>query len=55
MVLRFKADNEGLWTLHCHVLWHAGSGMSMTVQVLGDEEGFVGSDLGTRGREGCGG
>ena len=36
-VIRFLADNEGIWALHCHILWHQGSGMSMAIQVLGDE------------------
>lgn len=31
----FKADNPGIWMLHCHVLAHAASGMSMTVNYEG--------------------
>jgi FtsP/CotA-like multicopper oxidase with cupredoxin domain len=27
----FKADNPGIWMLHCHVLAHAAGGMSMTI------------------------
>jgi FtsP/CotA-like multicopper oxidase with cupredoxin domain len=41
-VLRFRADNTGLWMLHCHVLVHLGSGMAIGVEVGGvgrDEEG----------------
>jgi len=37
VVLRFKADNPGLWMLHCHILVHQGSGMAMGVQVGGQE------------------
>lgn len=37
VVVRFKADNEGIWMLHCHVLFHQGSGMAMGLQVGGDE------------------
>ena len=33
VVLRIKADNPGLWLLHCHILWHHGVGMAMTLQV----------------------
>lgn len=22
VVFRFKADNPGLWIVHCHVAWH---------------------------------
>ena len=27
VVLRFALDNDGLWLLHCHVLWHEDQGM----------------------------
>lgn len=36
VVIRFLADNEGIWLLHCHVLWHQSSGMAMAFEVLGD-------------------
>ena len=32
-VLRLKADNPGLWLLHCHNLWHQASGMAMAIEV----------------------
>ncbi|EME78562.1 uncharacterized protein MYCFIDRAFT_190803 [Pseudocercospora fijiensis CIRAD86] len=32
-VLRFQANNPGLWAFHCHVLWHEASGMGMTFDV----------------------
>jgi len=31
----FKADNPGIWMLHCHVPAHAAAGMSMTVNYAG--------------------
>jgi FtsP/CotA-like multicopper oxidase with cupredoxin domain len=31
----FRADNPGLWMLHCHVLVHASMGMSMTINYAG--------------------
>lgn len=31
----FRADNPGIWMLHCHVLQHAWHGMSMTVNYEG--------------------
>ncbi|KAJ3089611.1 hypothetical protein HK100_007707 [Physocladia obscura] len=37
VVVRFKADNPGLWMLHCHMLFHQGSGMAMALHV-GDGE-----------------
>jgi hypothetical protein len=40
VVLRFRAENSGLWMLHCHVLAHLGSGMAMGVEVgVGDGSG----------------
>jgi L-ascorbate oxidase len=32
-VIRFIADNPGLWLLHCHMEAHAESGMSMILKV----------------------
>ncbi|CZR53327.1 uncharacterized protein PAC_03205 [Phialocephala subalpina] len=29
VILRIRADNPGLWFFHCHILWHAGTGMAM--------------------------
>lgn len=28
-VIRFKADNPGIWAFHCHILWHLTTGMMM--------------------------
>ncbi|PSR83699.1 Cupredoxin [Coniella lustricola] len=28
VVIRFKADNPGMWVLHCHVAWHLEAGMA---------------------------
>ncbi|KAG0650862.1 Diphenol oxidase 1 [Hyphodiscus hymeniophilus] len=33
VVLRFRADNVGIWMFHCHVLFHQGSGMAMGLHV----------------------
>jgi iron transport multicopper oxidase len=30
-VLRFKADNPGVWLFHCHVEWHVSMGLSATI------------------------
>lgn len=38
VVIRFKADNVGIWMLHCHVLFHQASGMAMGIQVGGEED-----------------
>ncbi|KAI0387417.1 putative multicopper oxidase [Hypomontagnella monticulosa] len=29
VLLRFVADNPGVWLFHCHVLWHSEAGMAM--------------------------
>ena len=30
-VLRFRADNPGVWLFHCHIEWHVASGLSATI------------------------
>jgi hypothetical protein len=44
VVIRFEADNEGIWMLHCHVLFHQASGMAMGIQVGGGERWEVVDD-----------
>ena len=41
----FAADNPGIWMFHCHVLLHAASGMSLTINYAGVTTPF---DMGTR-------
>jgi len=54
VVIRFKADNEGIWTLHCHVLWHQAAGMAMAFQVGGDESrGFSDTYFGESAERFC--
>ncbi|KAH8699074.1 multicopper oxidase-domain-containing protein [Talaromyces proteolyticus] len=33
-VLRFRADNPGVWLFHCHVMWHLAGGMAMVVDAM---------------------
>lgn len=44
VVIRIKADNPGLWFLHCHVLWHQAVGMAMTIEVLPSSLGVQDSE-----------
>ncbi|KAG7377239.1 ferroxidase fet3 [Phytophthora pseudosyringae] len=37
VVLRFKADNPGVWMMHCHIEWHMSVGMAM-IFVEGEAE-----------------
>ena len=30
-VIRFKADNPGVWLLHCHIEWHVEAGLIATI------------------------
>ncbi|KAJ5451547.1 Multicopper oxidase type 2 [Penicillium cf. griseofulvum] len=30
-VIRFRADNPGVWMLHCHVEWHVEAGLMATI------------------------
>ncbi|KAJ5089265.1 multicopper oxidase-domain-containing protein [Penicillium argentinense] len=43
-VLRFRADNPGIWLFHCHILWHLATGMAMLIDVQGDPAGLVAHD-----------
>lgn len=36
-VIRFKADNPGVWALHCHIEWHVTTGLVMQFVELPDE------------------
>ncbi|KAI1858714.1 uncharacterized protein JN550_012546 [Neoarthrinium moseri] len=31
IVLRFQADNPGIWLFHCHIEWHVTSGLMATI------------------------
>ncbi|KKZ63416.1 hypothetical protein EMCG_02303 [[Emmonsia] crescens] len=46
-VLRFHADNPGIWLFHCHILWHLASGMAMVVDVMNGSQ--TGNDQGLAG------
>jgi FtsP/CotA-like multicopper oxidase with cupredoxin domain len=36
-LIRFVADNPGVWLFHCHIVWHGEAGMGMSfVNRLGD-------------------
>ena len=37
VILRLWTGNVGIWMLHCHVLFHQGSGMAMVLHVGGGE------------------
>ncbi|KAG5988271.1 hypothetical protein E4U43_004791 [Claviceps pusilla] len=37
VIIRVVLDNPGLWSLHCHNMWHAMSGMAMQVLVRAEE------------------
>ncbi|KAI1313888.1 hypothetical protein EDD11_002423 [Mortierella claussenii] len=36
-VIRFKADNPGVWSFHCHIEWHVTTGLAMQFIELPDE------------------
>ncbi|RFU28920.1 hypothetical protein B7463_g7435, partial [Scytalidium lignicola] len=50
VVLRFWADNPGIWMFHCHVIFHQASGMAMGIAVGGSE---VHKDVDMRSAELC--
>lgn len=36
-LIRFVADNPGIWTFHCHILWHTAAGMLMQFNVMPEQ------------------
>lgn len=57
MLIRFVADNPGVWAFHCHIGWHAEAGLMMVFATrMEDMEGMdeareVGKLCGIEGRE----
>lgn len=35
-LIRIRADNPGLWALHCHIAWHMEAGLLMQFQIRND-------------------
>ena len=35
-LIRFEADNPGLWAFHCHIVWHMEAGLLMQFQTRDD-------------------
>jgi len=31
LALAFKSDNPGIWLVHCHIAWHASSGLALQI------------------------
>lgn len=31
LVIAFRADNPGAWLFHCHIPWHASSGLALQI------------------------
>ena len=31
VAIAFKTDNPGIWLLHCHIAWHASSGLALQI------------------------
>ncbi|KAI4157494.1 MAG: hypothetical protein LQ342_008248 [Letrouitia transgressa] len=31
IAIAFKTDNPGIWILHCHIAWHASSGLALQI------------------------
>lgn len=32
LAIGFKTDNPGLWIIHCHIAWHASSGLGLQIK-----------------------
>jgi iron transport multicopper oxidase len=38
IVVRFRADNPGVWLFHCHIEWHVVSGLTATFVEVGNPD-----------------
>lgn len=41
LALAFKLDNPGVWLVHCHIAWHASSGLAL--QIIERQDEIIGS------------
>ena len=32
IAIAFKTDNPGIWIIHCHIAWHASSGLGLQIR-----------------------
>ncbi|KAK1756383.1 multicopper oxidase-domain-containing protein [Echria macrotheca] len=46
LALAFKPDNPGAWLMHCHIAWHASSGLALQLVVRPKELRDGNGDLG---------
>ncbi|KAF2263560.1 Cupredoxin [Lojkania enalia] len=56
LAIAFKPDNPGIWALHCHIAWHAGSGLALQIMERHTEIARANGDSSgafTTIREGC--
>ena len=54
MVLRFRADNPGIWLFHCHIEWHVTSGLMATfVEAPLDLQRSLGGKIPEDHRQAC--
>ncbi|KAH8904716.1 hypothetical protein BR93DRAFT_882911, partial [Coniochaeta sp. PMI_546] len=37
VAVAFRPDNPGAWLVHCHIAWHASSGLALQMIVQGDD------------------
>ncbi|KAK8046687.1 hypothetical protein PG996_014751 [Apiospora saccharicola] len=51
LAMAFRPDNPGAWLLHCHIAWHASSGLA--IQLLVRPKGIPRFDPNTENRRGC--
>ena len=37
LVIQFELDNPGVWSYHCHIVWHASAGFNLLFLERPDE------------------
>ncbi|KAK4231593.1 putative laccase precursor [Podospora fimiseda] len=52
LAIAFKPDNPGAWLMHCHIAWHASSGLALQIVIRPDDMPGFNGDL-SRIVKGC--
>lgn len=37
LAIGFQLDNPGIWIMHCHIAWHASSGLALQIRERNDD------------------
>ena len=54
LAVAFRADNPGIWLMHCHIAWHVSGGLSLDfMERVSDQAALVSDDQAAEFAENC--